>query len=1173
MQPKILSPFVTSVLLASTLTATAATFTWDGGGADNKFGTAENWDPDAPITTVNGQDILIGVGPQNTADVNIGGNFSSLFFSSGASAMTLTASANNMQFATGTLTQIQNNSANAQYINATVRPFWIGASANRTWNAASGNLTYQAVLMRSDSIFANSVTLTFAGNFNHTVNTTMNLESPTSWYGKTAGVIKTGTGTLLLSGGGNYNGTVSINGGTLKIGNATSLGFGSVQTTANGVTTVASGFTLDLNGTSGVNEVINLNGTGIGGNGALVNNSVTPASIGTGIAGLTTTATGTGSNYSSAPAIVISGTGTGATATAVLGLTNASINSASGGTGWVTGDTVNITGGGGTGAIGTVTASGGVIISVTITNSGVGYTSSPNGMTKRTSATGAGTLVLSGNASNFTVAGMAVNNAGSGYTGTPTITFAGVTQTPVVALASVNLSSHSSIGGSGDIAIAPVVSGAFNMTKVGAGVLTLSGANTYSGKTIISGGVIRVQNSSALGTSAVVEAQSTSIESGTALEIDGSLTTTEFIRVTGTGIGGNGAIRATSGTSNLNSQIAMEGTGGVTVSFGVDSGATLKVSRLYSDPGRDTNFEKVGAGTLVLKADNSDDYVGNTTITGGTLQVGDGSTTGELKSTGVTNNSNLSFNRTNVYDYTGAITGSGALTQAGSGTLTLSGGNSYAGTTTISAGTLRIGAGGATGTLGGGNVTNNSILEFSRSNAMTVTNGISGTGTIYQTGAGATTLDPGAGSYSIRAISANGGNLTLKSGTFATTGVDPFNGAYTVGAGARGGTLTIDGATLNVGGGRALKVGASVNGNLELKSGTVTANDLVLGHNGTSVGTQSGGDATVINLYHQDGGNGSSYTLTGGSMTAKRIFNNTASANDFTLNLNGGTLYSAAGTINLIDDGGRGGAEITVLLGTGNTVIDTTSSSATIVRPMGDMPSVAGAFTKDGANTLTLAGTNTYTGATTVLAGTLVIGSTGSLDNTAVTVGGAGASGTPTLGGVGTIGGNTLISAAGGGAAGTHAPGLAGVSGGVGTQAFSGDLSYGGGSIFEWDINDNSTSIGFDKVTVGGAVSVGTGATFAINLGDAIFTGGDFVDTAFWKTPYGTQTWAMSDIFSEAFSYGAFTNVSTVQNVSTFGSFTISGSSLTWTAVPEPTSALAGLLLTAGLLRRRRSTR
>ena len=43
-------------------------------------------------------------------------------------------------------------------------------------------------------------------------------------------------------------------------------------------------------------------------------------------------------------------------------------------------------------------------------------------------------------------------------------------------------------------------------------------------------------------------------------------------------------------------------------------------------------------------------------------------------------------------------------------------------------------------------------------------------------------------------------------------------------------------------------------------------------------------------------------------------------------------------------------------------------------------------------------------------------------------------------------------------------------------------------------------------------------------------------------------------------------------NVGTEGYFTFSGTStLNWTAVPEPTSALAGILITAGLLRRRRA--
>lgn len=251
-----------------------------------------------------------------------------------------------------------------------------------------------------------------------------------------------------------------------------------------------------------------------------------------------------------------------------------------------------------------------------------------------------------------------------------------------------------------------------NLIKNGSGTLLLKAGGNYNGATTINNGIVRIQNSSSLGTGAVAEAQKTDIKSGAALEIDGSLALTEFIRATGTGVGGKGAIRAVSGTTNHNSQIALEGSGGVTVSIGVDSGATLKVSRLYSDPNRDTNFEKVGGGTLVFKADSSDDYVGNTTITAGTLQVGDGGGTGELKTSGVTNNAALVFNRSNSYTYSGNISGSGSgtLAQSGAGTLVLDGNSTYSGTTTVTSGFLFVNGSlantsgvtvGSGGTLGG----------------------------------------------------------------------------------------------------------------------------------------------------------------------------------------------------------------------------------------------------------------------------------------------------------------------------------------------------------------------------------------------------------------------------------------------------------------------------------------
>ena len=66
----------------------------------------------------------------------------------------------------------------------------------------------------------------------------------------------------------------------------------------------------------------------------------------------------------------------------------------------------------------------------------------------------------------------------------------------------------------------------------------------------------------------------------------------------------------------------------------------------------------------------------------------------------------------------GVISGTGSLTQLGAGTLTLTGVNTYAGLTTISAGTLQIGNGGTAGSIVG-DVLDNSALGFDRSDNVT----------------------------------------------------------------------------------------------------------------------------------------------------------------------------------------------------------------------------------------------------------------------------------------------------------------------------------------------------------------------------------------------------------------------------------------------------------------------
>ena len=105
------------------------------------------------------------------------------------------------------------------------------------------------------------------------------------------------------------------------------------------------------------------------------------------------------------------------------------------------------------------------------------------------------------------------------------------------------------------------------------------------------------------------------------------------------------------------------------------------------------------------------------------------------------------------------IAGTLGLTQAGeTGTLILTGTDTYTGGTTISAGTLQIGAGGTTGSVTG-NIVDNAALVFNRSNALTYGGIISGTGSVTQTGTGTLTLS-GTNTYT-GATTINGGTLAL----------------------------------------------------------------------------------------------------------------------------------------------------------------------------------------------------------------------------------------------------------------------------------------------------------------------------------------------------------------------------------------------------------------------------
>jgi autotransporter-associated beta strand protein len=96
----------------------------------------------------------------------------------------------------------------------------------------------------------------------------------------------------------------------------------------------------------------------------------------------------------------------------------------------------------------------------------------------------------------------------------------------------------------------------------------------------------------------------------------------------------------------------------------------------------------------------------------------------------INNNGQLLFFQSSAITNAFVVSGTGTLAQAGTGTTILTASNTYSKGTTISSGTLQVGDGGTNGTLGTTNVTNNASLVFNRSDTFTVSNTISGSGSL-----------------------------------------------------------------------------------------------------------------------------------------------------------------------------------------------------------------------------------------------------------------------------------------------------------------------------------------------------------------------------------------------------------------------------------------------------------
>ncbi len=349
------------------------------------------------------------------------------------------------------------------------------------------------------------------------------------------------------------------------------------------------------------------------------------------------------------------------------------------------------------------------------------------------------------------------------------------------------------------------------------------------------------------------------------------------------------------------------------------------------------------SGTLTLSGNNG--VTGVTQINGGVLALGSGNALAGSGSISFGGGA-LQYSVSNTADYSSRIQNSGSaiaidtngqsvtfatalassntggLTKQGLGTLTLSSNLAHTGVTTVTSGTLQVGAGSTTGSITG-DVVNNAALVFNRSNLLTYARVISGTGTVTKLGASVTILT-GASSYT--------GGTTITTGTLR------------LGTGFTGGTTGAIVGDVVVGNNAALQFNRS---NSLTHSGEISgAGGLEKGGDGevTLSGSNSFAGATVV-----AGGTlalGNANALAGsGSISFRSISDLSNSAG------NNGTLrYSPSNTV---DYSSR------IKNSTSAVAIDTNGQDVTFASAL-DATNTGG-FDKRGLGTLTLSGSNANT--------------------------------------------------------------------------------------------------------------------------------------------------------------------------------------------------------------------
>ncbi|KPF47910.1 hypothetical protein IP87_09350 [beta proteobacterium AAP121] len=940
------------------------------------------------------------------------------------------------------------------------------------------------------------------------------------------GFTKEGAGTLTLNAPGfsNYSGSTLINAGTLRVTSGSqALGTGFVFVNAGATLDASNGVSIASDLTLAGGRLTSSSGTGTFTGNILLSTAATMSSSG----GATLVIDATGNIGGSAGLTVDAGVvrfqGSGNSMGDLL----------------ITGGAELAINDGGQLGFGIVTLDNGTLRSVTnpvtisntvdmgsgggtlATNTAMEFFDGLGGTGRLThDGSGGGTLTLQSAATHTggtTINGVFITT-GTGQlpsTGLVTIQPAGVLQLggsesigDLTGTGAVNLAAFSLATGQdgGDVAFAGVISGSGSFSKVGSGVATLSGINTYTGGTTVSSGTLRLA-----GASATAGNSSGGVLVFSTLDVSDGATVANLITSS------SGTLANSSGSGRI--------TGAVVMSDGPMSvGSTGTGLTLAGPVSGSVGLNKATSGLVSLTGTNT--YAGTTSVTAGTLSVGDGGNTGSL-GTGTVNiasGSTLQFNRANAHTVSNTLLGAGNVLQQGTGITTISGSNGHSGDTTVNAGTLRVQ--GTSGTLGSsfvtvnsggtldlvGGVSLNNTLEVAAGGQVGASNGTNGlTGAVALSG-GTAAFGLAGGTLQVFNTVSGSGALNVAAGNVALYAPNSHTGGTSVSSGAN---LALDGSSAAVPGGIA------VAGTLNPRNGAVLPNTITLGP-GAALGGGGGVPATVsgsvvlggdanffvtagdITISGPISGTGNLTLPFGGAQTLTFSGNNTyvgdTRLTGSNLTVNGGNaipdnstvVVASAFTLNVLADETLGGLSGAGTVGHGSNVLRVGANNTSTTYD-GAISGV-GPFEKLGSGTLTLTGPSSV-GGTNILGGVLALqGANATLGGGVISIGSAqldllgGASvsnslnanggtlrgdGGQVLGNLGLIGDLTLL----GGGSGLLVAGVISGSGnvatgGTGTTTFSSAHTYTG-----------STTVNAGTLVLGAANRLPDAGTLVVNGG------------------------------------------------------------------------------------------